>query len=181
MNAAQLRRVNAESFAHYRQGLIDLLLDAVPALLSHRPNLRVLLVGGGLRACDDRGRPAHPADAAVGAQQAAFARLHHARPVDAAILEQARDQTGIRLAVRRVVALEAGIDQHLAERDALAREHLQHQRMRAIEGGLRGEGDRHVIVIDRDRNRLYELFKAYPDADGGWRAASAASSALSQR
>ena len=29
MNAAQLRRVNAESFAHYRQGLIELLLDAV--------------------------------------------------------------------------------------------------------------------------------------------------------
>ena len=29
MNAAQLRRVNAESFAHYRQGLIDLLLEAV--------------------------------------------------------------------------------------------------------------------------------------------------------
>jgi len=29
MNAAQLRRVNNESFAHYRQGLIDLLLDAV--------------------------------------------------------------------------------------------------------------------------------------------------------
>ena len=29
MNAAQLRRVNAESFVHYRQGLIDLLLDAV--------------------------------------------------------------------------------------------------------------------------------------------------------
>lgn len=29
MSAAQLRRVNAESFAHYRQGLIELLLDAV--------------------------------------------------------------------------------------------------------------------------------------------------------
>lgn len=29
MNAAQLRRVNAESFAHYRRGLIALLLDAV--------------------------------------------------------------------------------------------------------------------------------------------------------
>ncbi|QTT91176.1 GNAT family N-acetyltransferase [Pseudomonas chlororaphis] len=29
MNAAQLRRIHAESFAHYRQGLIDLLLDAV--------------------------------------------------------------------------------------------------------------------------------------------------------
>lgn len=29
MNAAQLRRVTAESFAHYRQGLVELLLDAV--------------------------------------------------------------------------------------------------------------------------------------------------------
>ncbi|VVO01846.1 GNAT family N-acetyltransferase [Pseudomonas fluorescens] len=29
MNAAQLRRVHAESFAHYRQGLIELLLEAV--------------------------------------------------------------------------------------------------------------------------------------------------------
>ena len=29
MNAAQLRRVTAESFPHYRQGLADLLLDAV--------------------------------------------------------------------------------------------------------------------------------------------------------
>ena len=29
MSATQLRRVNAESFAHYRQGLIELLLDAV--------------------------------------------------------------------------------------------------------------------------------------------------------
>ena len=29
MNTAQLRRVTAESFAHYRQGLVELLLDAV--------------------------------------------------------------------------------------------------------------------------------------------------------
>ncbi|WP_426142974.1 GNAT family N-acetyltransferase [Pseudomonas sp. DWP3-1-2] len=29
MNPAQLRRVNAESFAHYRHGLVELLLDAV--------------------------------------------------------------------------------------------------------------------------------------------------------
>ncbi|WP_278409022.1 GNAT family N-acetyltransferase [Pseudomonas rhodesiae] len=29
MSAAQMRRVNAESFAHYRQGLSELLLDAV--------------------------------------------------------------------------------------------------------------------------------------------------------
>ncbi|BCQ59049.1 hypothetical protein PBOI14_07990 [Pseudomonas sp. Boi14] len=29
MNAAQLRLVHGESFAHYRQGLIELLLDSV--------------------------------------------------------------------------------------------------------------------------------------------------------
>ncbi|WP_296251875.1 GNAT family N-acetyltransferase [Pseudomonas sp. UBA4194] len=29
MNAAQLRRVTVESFAHYRPGLVDLLLDAI--------------------------------------------------------------------------------------------------------------------------------------------------------
>jgi acetyltransferase len=29
MNAAQLRRVTLESFAHYRQGLVELLLDAI--------------------------------------------------------------------------------------------------------------------------------------------------------
>ena len=29
MNAAQLRRVTGESFAHYRHGLVALLLDAV--------------------------------------------------------------------------------------------------------------------------------------------------------
>ena len=29
MNAAQLRRVTVESFAHYRQGLVELLLDSV--------------------------------------------------------------------------------------------------------------------------------------------------------
>ena len=44
-----------------------------------------------------------------------------------------------------------------------------------IEGGRSSEGDRHVIVVDRGRCRLYELFAAYP-RDGGrrWRAGSGA-------
>jgi hypothetical protein len=44
-----------------------------------------------------------------------------------------------------------------------------------IEGGPSSTGDRHVIVIDRDNWKLYELFSAYP-VDGGasWRAASGA-------
>jgi hypothetical protein len=44
-----------------------------------------------------------------------------------------------------------------------------------IEGGRDSDGDRHVIVVDRARCRLYELFAAYPE-DGGsrWRAGSGA-------
>jgi hypothetical protein len=44
-----------------------------------------------------------------------------------------------------------------------------------IEGGRTSDGDRHVIVVDRGRCRLYELFAAYP-VDGGdrWRAGSGA-------
>jgi hypothetical protein len=44
-----------------------------------------------------------------------------------------------------------------------------------IEGGRGADGDRHVIVVDRSRCRLYELFAAYPQ-DGGarWRAGSGA-------
>ncbi|HRQ90336.1 MAG TPA: hypothetical protein PLA50_16170, partial [Bacteroidia bacterium] len=44
-----------------------------------------------------------------------------------------------------------------------------------IEGGPDSRGDRHVLVLDRDRWKLYELFSAYP-VDGGrsWRAASGA-------
>ncbi|HUN90984.1 MAG TPA: hypothetical protein VMU33_02930 [Burkholderiaceae bacterium] len=36
-------------------------------------------------------------------------------------------------------------------------------------GGSFG-GDRHVIVIDRDANRLYEMDNAVPQADGSWNA-----------
>src|SRR4051812_10767790 len=44
-----------------------------------------------------------------------------------------------------------------------------------IEGGAGSDGDRHVIVVDRGRCRLYELFDA-PPVDGGasWRAGSGA-------
>ncbi len=44
-----------------------------------------------------------------------------------------------------------------------------------IEGGGSSTGDRHVIVVDRDRCRLYELYAAYPLADGKrWHAGSGA-------
>ena len=44
-----------------------------------------------------------------------------------------------------------------------------------IEGGPSGAGDRHVLVLDKDNGRLYELFSAYP-VDGGrsWKAYSGA-------
>jgi hypothetical protein len=44
-----------------------------------------------------------------------------------------------------------------------------------IEGGRGSDGDRHVIVVDRRRCRLYELYAAYPVAGGSrWRAGSGA-------
>ena len=42
-----------------------------------------------------------------------------------------------------------------------------------IEGGGQGNGDRHVLVIDRDNNRLYEIGSAYPQASR-WDAAAGA-------
>ncbi|MEY2514584.1 MAG: hypothetical protein QOJ89_1942 [bacterium] len=44
-----------------------------------------------------------------------------------------------------------------------------------IEGGANAGGDRHVLLVDRDRCRLYELYDAHP-LDGGarWRAGSGA-------
>ena len=44
----------------------------------------------------------------------------------------------------------------------------------AIEGGRASDGDRHAIIVDRERCRLYELFALYPTAGGGWRAGSGA-------
>jgi hypothetical protein len=44
-----------------------------------------------------------------------------------------------------------------------------------VEGGPDAGGDRHVLVVDRDRCRLYELYDAHPPHDGtGWRAGSGA-------
>jgi hypothetical protein len=44
-----------------------------------------------------------------------------------------------------------------------------------IEGGRGSSGDRHVIVIDRDRCKLYELYAAYPQNGGrSWHAGSGA-------
>jgi hypothetical protein len=44
-----------------------------------------------------------------------------------------------------------------------------------IEGGPKSNGDRHVLVLDRDHGILYELFSAFP-LDGGrrWKAGSGA-------
>ena len=36
------------------------------------------------------------------------------------------------------------------------------------------DGDRHVLVIDRDANRLYELGNAYPQSNGSWQASGGA-------
>jgi hypothetical protein len=43
-----------------------------------------------------------------------------------------------------------------------------------IEGGPASTGDRHVIIIDRDAWKLYELFDARPTGDGNWTAGSGA-------
>jgi hypothetical protein len=42
-----------------------------------------------------------------------------------------------------------------------------------VNGGPFG-GDRHVLVIDRDANRIFEMYGAYPNANGSWNAASGA-------
>jgi hypothetical protein len=42
-----------------------------------------------------------------------------------------------------------------------------------IEGGPNGAGDRHVIVVDRDNWKLYELYRAFPNG-AGWSADSGA-------
>jgi hypothetical protein len=40
-------------------------------------------------------------------------------------------------------------------------------------GGAFG-GDRHVLVVDRDANRLYEMGNAYPQTNGSWQASGGA-------
>src|SRR3989442_10983179 len=45
-----------------------------------------------------------------------------------------------------------------------------------IEGGRQSDGDRHALIVDRDRCRLYELYALYPPAPGTttWHAGSGA-------
>jgi hypothetical protein len=43
-----------------------------------------------------------------------------------------------------------------------------------IEGGPDADGDRHILMLDRDNCRLYELFSAYPAGGGAWEAGSGA-------
>jgi len=39
-----------------------------------------------------------------------------------------------------------------------------------IEGGPNATGDRHVLVVDPVHAKLYELYRAFPQANGSWRA-----------
>lgn len=43
-----------------------------------------------------------------------------------------------------------------------------------IEGGPNSDGDRHILVLERDNCILYELFYAFPQTDGTWHAGSGA-------
>jgi hypothetical protein len=42
-----------------------------------------------------------------------------------------------------------------------------------IEGGPNSSGDRHILIVDIDNWKLYELFAAFPEGSG-WRAGSGA-------
>jgi hypothetical protein len=43
-----------------------------------------------------------------------------------------------------------------------------------IEGGPSSAGDRHILMVEPAECRLYELYSAYPNANGTWRAGSGA-------
>jgi hypothetical protein len=43
-----------------------------------------------------------------------------------------------------------------------------------VEGGPNSDGDRHVLVVDAEACVLYELYRAFPQADGSWQADSGA-------
>ena len=44
----------------------------------------------------------------------------------------------------------------------------------SVEGGPDSTGDRHVLVVKREKCKLLELFDAHPEPDGTWRAGSGA-------
>lgn len=43
-----------------------------------------------------------------------------------------------------------------------------------IEGGPDADGDRHILIVQEETCRLYELYDAHPREDGGWDAGSGA-------
>ena len=43
-----------------------------------------------------------------------------------------------------------------------------------IEGGYNSDGDRHILVLDKDDCMLYETWSTYPQPDGSWQAGSGA-------
>lgn len=43
-----------------------------------------------------------------------------------------------------------------------------------IEGGPNSQGDRHVLVLDRDNCKLYEIYRSFPQANGSWQTDSGA-------
>lgn len=43
-----------------------------------------------------------------------------------------------------------------------------------VEGGPASTGDRHAIVVDQSSCTLYEMYRAFPNADGSWNAGSGA-------
>lgn len=43
-----------------------------------------------------------------------------------------------------------------------------------IEGGPSASGDRHILIVETSKCRLYELYAAYPNGDGTWHAGSGA-------
>ena len=43
-----------------------------------------------------------------------------------------------------------------------------------IEGGADSDGDRHILMLHTDEKKLYELYYAWPEADGSWTAGSGA-------
>ena len=47
-----------------------------------------------------------------------------------------------------------------------------------IEGGPNSDGDRHILIVDKSKCRLYELYAAYRNSNGTWRAGSGATWSL---
>jgi hypothetical protein len=43
-----------------------------------------------------------------------------------------------------------------------------------IEGGPNSNGDRHILIVDRDNCVLWEIYDAHPQPDGSWKAGSGA-------